>query len=405
MEAASITGDVYIPSRFCADPEWAHSSSVGIRKLVGPDPDPTPIERDRIVRGLTTSDPLGAALAEAIAERQVTLKQFRNVLAHGLDPQSPEPLRAFFEAVQDRPDWVDDRLVVRGAEVMRQAGNTMVDVLDSALVNGYRSSANTLLLNLTGGLSSGTIRRLGETLKWTVECVRAGGLDRNNQGWQLTLHVRLMHALINRHYARNTEWDFATYGMPINQADQGATLGLHSSYYLLGARLLGMPITKRDSTAVMHFWRYVGWLLGVQDYWLPLDEMDGRRKFYHLSMTAPGPDENSRLLATTFETARAHIRYGRLQQLRHRYHTAKTRSIFSVLIGRQAMHDDLGLTASWPWYFLLRVPANLLIHGLIARLPGGRALVLARGERQLDTALSRLFPDSAAAIGELRHGN
>ncbi|MEV0247250.1 oxygenase MpaB family protein [Nocardia sp. NPDC050712] len=405
MEAASTTGDVSIPSRFRADPDWARSSSAGFRKLVGPDPDPTQAELDTIVAGLTSSDPLGATLADAIAAREVTLKQFREVLAGGLRPDSPEPLRAFFTEVQARPDWVDDQLLVRGAELMRQAGTVMVDVLDTALVNGYRSSANTLLLNLTGGLSHRPLRRLGETLKWTVECVRAGGLDRDRQGWQLTVHVRLMHALINRHYARDAEWDFATYGMPINQADQGATLGLHCSYYLLGVRLLGMPITRGQSAAVMHLWRYIGWLLGVQDYWLPRDEADGRRKFYHLSVTAPGPDDNSRLLAAAFETARAEIHYPRFGKAMHRYHSAKTRSIFSVLIGRRGLREDLGLTASWPWYFLLRVPANLVLHGIIANLPGGRALMLARGERQLDIALSRLFPDGPAAIGQLRHGN
>lgn len=405
MEAASITGDSYTPSRFRADPDWAHSSSEGLRKLVGPDPDPTPDEVDIIVAGLTSSDPLGAALADAISERRVTLKQFRAVLADGLRSDSPEPLRTFFTAVETRPDWVDDELLTRGAELMRQAGVTMTDVLDTALVNGYRSSANTLLLSLTGGLSNSALRRLGETLKWTVECVRAGGMARDRQGWQLTVHVRLMHALINRHYARNTDWDFATYGMPINQADQGATLGLHCSYYLLGVRLLGIPVTRRQSDAVMHLWRYIGWLLGVQDYWLPRNEIDGRRKFYHLSATAPGPDDKSRELAQAFEVARGEMHYRRFGKLLHRYHLAKARSIFSVLIGRGGMRDDLGLTASWPWYFLLRVPANLVWHGIVANLPGGRALVLARGEKQLDRALARMFPGQAAVIGPLRHGN
>lgn len=392
-----------VPTRFNADPEWAKGSSKGMRGLVGPAPDPTQAELDKIAHGLTTCDELGEALAEAIANGKTNLKEFRHVLANGLDAESPEPLRVFFSHLQQRPDWVDDDLLAEGARVMRQAGTDMADVLGSALLNGYRSSADTLLLSSTGGLANGSARRVGETMKWNVECVREGGMERAGEGWKLTVHVRLMHALINRHYRRRDDWDFSVHGMPINQADQGATLGLNSTYYLVGIRLLGMPLRRRDGDAVMHLWRYIGWLIGVDNHWLPLDERDGRRKFYHLSLTAPAPDELSKGLAAAFEKSREKLAYPRFENLHRRYEAAKNRSLFTVLVGRSGMRDDLGLATSWPWYVLVRIPVNLVKHGLFARLPGGRNFLLKRGQKQLDMALARHFPGEAIAIGEHTH--
>ena len=47
----------------------------------------------------------------------------------------------------------------------------------------------------------------------------------------------------------------------------------------------------------MHLWCYVGWLLGVDDRWLPHTERQGRRLLYHFLANDPPPDANSVALA------------------------------------------------------------------------------------------------------------
>ncbi|MDX6742749.1 oxygenase MpaB family protein [Actinocorallia sp. A-T 12471] len=385
------------PTRFRADPEWARRSARALRSFV-PDPDPTPEEFAAVARGLTRSDEAGAALAVAIGEREVTLAQFREALAHGVPHDAPEPLRAFFAVVEDRPGWVDEARLRRGARVMRRAGTNMVDVLNGSLLSGYRSSADTAALVMTGALSGAPTRRLGETMKWAVECVREDGMARWGEGWRLTVHVRLMHALVNRRLVRRADWDVRERGLPINQADQGATLGLHCTYYLLGIRMLGFPVGKADADAVMHLWRYVGWLMGVADEWLPLSEAHGRRIFYRLSLAAPPPDEHSRALAAAFEESRRHLTFKRFEGPRRAYELAKSRSLARVLVGGEGMRE-LGLRAAPPWYHLLRIPANLVKHGLLRHLPGGERWLTARGERELDRTLPRHFANTPATIG------
>ena len=65
--------------------------------------------------------------------------------------------------------------------------------------------------------------RLAETQKWTVALSRPGALRPGGEAWRLTLHVRAMHALVNQRFA--PRWDVERWGLPINQADQAATLG------------------------------------------------------------------------------------------------------------------------------------------------------------------------------------
>ncbi|WP_436776627.1 oxygenase MpaB family protein [Yinghuangia sp. YIM S09857] len=382
------------PRRFMADPRWATQAAEPLGKLVTHDREPTNEQLQALAHGLTTCDPVGAALAQAIGERRVTFAQFRTALAHGIDtvPDTPQPLADFFAHVDARPTWVDQSQLKLGAEVMRRGGIDTLDVLSAALLTGYRSSANTKLLTMTGGLSRRTLARNGETSTWVVECIREGGLDRSAQGWQLTVHVRLMHAIVNRKYAALPEWDAHTHGLPINATDQAGTLALQSTFWLLGIRLLGMPIASREAAAVIHMWRYIGWLVGVDDQWLPRSEADGRRIFYHISLTSPPPDKYSRELTQAFEASLGELSFPRLERLHRAWELHKIRSLARLLVGKQGT-EDIGMRTTLPWYPLLRSPANLVRHGLLGRIPPVRRKLLAHGERQLDEVLRRHFKD------------
>ncbi|MEU3216956.1 hypothetical protein [Streptomyces sp. NPDC006971] len=57
--------------------------------------------------------------------------------------------------------------------------------------------------------------------------------------------MRAMHALINDRFETNGRWDVGEWGLPVNQSDQAATLGLFNSTLLLGARFLGRHVSPR----------------------------------------------------------------------------------------------------------------------------------------------------------------
>ena len=98
---------------------------------------------DRYARFYLTSDPVADALADAIAERRVTRAQVDSALRKGLPSVSdPAPeLRAFIEAVETVPAWVDFALLNEGARVYQRLGPAAMFILSAwSLMNGYHSA-------------------------------------------------------------------------------------------------------------------------------------------------------------------------------------------------------------------------------------------------------------------------
>ena len=54
--------------------------------------------------------------------------------------------------------------------------------------------------------------------------------------------------------------------MPINQEDMAVTLLAFSFNVLHGIELtLNKPLSATDQSDYLHLWRYIGWLMGVED--------------------------------------------------------------------------------------------------------------------------------------------
>jgi hypothetical protein len=279
---------------------------------------------------------------------------------------------------------VDDRLLARGAQACRTFGMDAGLVLAyGSLLGGYRTAAALEPLVRTGRLTGGeTLRRIQETTFWWRAVTAPGGLVTDGEGFRETLRVRVQHALINARLEADPTWDWAGRGVPVNQYDQASTLGVFSTSFLLHLRLLGVRVSRADGDAVMHLWSYVGWLMGVDEQWLPHTERNGRRLLYHFLSYDPPPDANSVALARSL-----------IDMNGPGYQRERALSAGTWLLGPAAMRD-LGLPPRPPWYGLLRVAANLVVSHGLGRLPGGRARLLARGERHARAQFARWDRDA-----------
>ena len=119
------------------------------------------------------------------------MARVRSALAAGGVPDDgPAALRDFFAVVDDRPDWVDDRLLARGAAACRAMGVDGATVLAyGSLLGGYRTSAALEPLVRTGRLTGDeTLRRIGETTAWWRAVTAPGGLEpgAEGSGWRCT---------------------------------------------------------------------------------------------------------------------------------------------------------------------------------------------------------------------------
>jgi hypothetical protein len=364
---------------------------------------------DRLGKRMFARDELGAQLVAAMRRpkhdpQRIAMGQFTAALAQGIEavPDAPQALREFFAVVDDVPDWVDFDLLEKGARAFRRFGRSRDDVLlQLALIGGYRFAGPADLLVQTGGLTgSGAMRRLGETHKWADAVSDPAGMCRHGQGFQLTIHVRVMHALVNHQFETKGRWDIGHYGLPINQTDQATTLGLFSSTVLLGVRALGRIVTTTESRAVMHLWKYVGWLIGVDEDWLFDTEREQNIFNYHGLLAQADATPAGTALAAALVNGHLTLDYGQLNIVRGHYARLRTLSMLRYFLGKQGLRDlDLPITPAWAVPPI--IARNLLQSGLIARTRVGRRYLEHAGDRSSQRLLKLRFGTAPAKIGAL----
>ncbi|MFB7951368.1 oxygenase MpaB family protein [Streptomyces sp. NPDC056045] len=366
---------------------------------------------ERLGTALLQRDELGAALAGAMrlppgdpagVRRSLLGRALR--AAPDVPRDLPPALRAFLDHASTVPDWVDWDRIERGAAAYRSLGRNSGDVLTLlSLVGGYRFGGPADLLVLTGGLGGDeTLRRLGETAKWSHAVTRPGGLRPGAEGWRLTVHVRAMHALMNAHF--EPRWDSGRWGLPINQADQAATLGLFDATLIVGCLGLGVRLTRRQRDDLMHLWRYVGLLMGVAPEWLT-DVEDVRHRWnYHILLSAAGQTRAGRDLARLTMDAQAERDFGHdspvAERLHRRYERARQMSLLTAFVGPTGMRE-LGLRPNLPWGLGLALVTNTVRYRILGVLPGGRERLERHGSRLQDEYLASMFHDGSATVARL----
>lgn len=355
---------------------------------------------ERIGAAFLQRDEPAQRLADAMRMRadepgRVSMRDFSARLADPDGaPDAPAALEDFFATVEATPDWVDLDLIAEAGRVQRRFGRNAADVLlQLSLIGGYRFGGPTDLLVATGGLTGEmTRRRLAETQKWAVAVAQPDALLPYAEGWRLTVHVRLMHALVNNGF--EPTWDVARWGLPINQADQAATLGLFDGVLLLGVRALGVPVTRRESRAVMHLWKYVGWLMGVDDAWLVDSERERHRLNYHLVRAQADLSEAGPQLAQAIAETLGDLPYGTLRRER-------TLSMLTAFLGVRSMRE-LGLPVRLPWATAATIAENTLRYRVLNRGEAGRRRLESWGDRVARDLLRDYYGDEEQDLGALR---
>ncbi|WP_227983698.1 oxygenase MpaB family protein [Nocardia spumae] len=369
---------------------------------IGP---PSPGQWDELGRALLVGDEPMDRLVDWMAAEGTdrTRPLFERILAEGLDavPDAPEPLRAFFARYEAVPDWVDWDKIRRAEQVFRMGGTDGLYIArDVSLLGGYLASGFNKTLIRTGALEKGPAKRFAETLQWALDVTSDDGMRPLGLGYRSTLRVRLIHAFVRRHVAALPDWDVAEWGVPINQTDMAATLVGALIAPFIGAMPMGIVPRRADLDAGAHLTRYVGWLIGVEDEWLPDGFVDAVRILYHCMTAITNPDETTPQLATPMADDPLGWHYRNLPALRGRIARAQHLSVASAFLGPAAMRQ-LGLPAYMPpWYPLLRIPVNLTRSGIALTVPGGAERAAARGRREQEAFLRMLIGDEQAVIGD-----
>jgi len=371
------------PHRHGADLATTRRIASRLRLMIRGNPEPTPVQWARLGAALWRGDPLADDVAHWLQQvgMGVGRPMLERAIEHGLDavPDAPQALRCFLQAVEQTPDWVDEAQLARGARFIQSTGqHGMLVLRDAGLMAGYQASAINKTLVMTGSLQRGAQRRLAETSSWWMDCTTDGGMGRHSAGFKTTLRVRAMHALVRQNLLRRPDWDSAAHGLPINQVDMQATYLGFSAVHLIALRITGVVVSRADGLAMMHLWRYIGWLMGVEEDLLSETEMQGRTSLYQNVISQAPPDESSAALGRALmnEPLDRHYPWG--GALRGRFNRARHLSMLRLFVGREGM-QHLGLPPALPWHPVLTTLPRLLWTGLHHLLPGGQARMVREG--------------------------
>ena len=79
--------------------------------------------------------------------------------------------------------------------------------------------------------------------------------------------MRFLHTKVRSRIEKwGDKWEKHVYGTPINQEDMAVTLLAFSFNVLHGIELtLNKPLSASDQSDYLHLWRYIGWLMGLDD--------------------------------------------------------------------------------------------------------------------------------------------
>lgn len=363
--------------------------------ICGTDPHPSPGQLSSIEQHMMMGDPLADAVVAMY--KDLPAGQGRKLLDQALESgihtvqNPPQALVDLFKQVDQEPIWLDWNKVKLACDVSRRIGASGELVLRNlALMGGYLGGAAAKPLVFTGQLDRMTSRRLVETGKFWMDVTTVGGLERNQEGFKSAVRVRMMHAQVRAMLVNSEKWN-DEWGHPLNQWDSMATILEFSSIFLTGLRSLGFIFTKKEREAVIHLWRYIGYLLGVEERILPADEADSMRALYQTIATKCSADEDSKILGRSLGDSPLQIAEDnwisqQAAKIERNFRIGYTRYIMGDKAG-----DQLGLPRTytkyfWPAQFPLRFGSELVRMSV----PGINKFLVKRGER----ATKKQFPQS-----------
>ena len=181
----------------------------------------------------------------------------------------PSPLSSYFSSFHQIPAWVDLAKVKMSQDFFNRQGNTYLALLGLySLPYCYAFADGAQVLVRSKRITDEIGMRLSETALFLLDCFRPGTFQDNKDALLSLSKVRLIHAFSRffiLKYAKNWE---KKWGLPINQEDMMGTNLAFSLLVLRGMEKLGKFPGKNVHEAVLHYWKIIGFYLGINvSFW------------------------------------------------------------------------------------------------------------------------------------------
>ena len=254
---------------------------------------------DNYVRHTLIGDPELDPVLEALADLPpmdlhlfvgAGIEQETHIMRH-----APREIRDFFDGLEE-PSWVDSGSFHPGIRVFHKNADLMLlAFVTGVLVEGF-STLIAKSFRITGRTAA-TKRRLQQNNRQLFDIFMPGGLERQGDGWKLSVRVRFVHARIRALLAKSDDWQHDTWGTPVSAAHVGLAISVFSRRLLDYATLLGAEFSEEERAGVMAVWRYAGYLMGIPEAILYADEAEAQKIYTVGFLCEPPPDEDSATMA------------------------------------------------------------------------------------------------------------
>jgi hypothetical protein len=255
------------------------------------------------IRHTNIGDPLADPVAEDLVEWPP--REIHSLLArvlqspYDLPEETPESLRHFIAEVSKVPDWFDEDIArVASRAFLRNSDLVLAGLVGGSIVEGFATLISKSF-RIRGRVTASGVRRLKQNGLQLIEQYLPGGMSPLNDGWKLTLRVRLVHAQSRRLIGQSDEWNRERYGLPISAATMLLAGSAFSGRLMQHVATLGGDFTQEERDAYVHVWRYTGLLMGIPEELLFHDEASAVVAFEIGRLCEPTPDEDAIIMANS----------------------------------------------------------------------------------------------------------
>ncbi|MDE0065207.1 MAG: oxygenase MpaB family protein [Gammaproteobacteria bacterium] len=247
-------------------------------------------------------DPLLDPVMEEL--RDLDPDNLHRFIGAGIDQRAalkdaPIALRNFFQEVGEPPAWLDyDAHRPARRAFHAYSTNVLVAFVAGVLIEGF-STLISKSFAMTGRVLTpdSARRRLMQNNRHLLEVFFPGGLERNGDGWKLSMRLRFVHARVRELLANSGIWDQDHLGTPISAAHMGFATSVFSARLLRHAAQVGAVFNKEEQESVMQVWRYAGHVMGVPEEILFTDRRHAEHIIDIARACEPPPDADAAAMA------------------------------------------------------------------------------------------------------------
>ena len=249
-------------------------------------------------------DPEADAVIEQLAPlgQEKAMQFFRAALDRrdaSVLQEAPPLVRDFFEGMESPPDWLDLSALTPACRMFHRNSRLVLGAfVGGVLVEGFSTNISKSFF-ITGRVRDQGVRRLKQNNRHLIEIFMPGGLERDGDGWKLSVRIRLVHAQIRLLLKHSEDWDTDSWGLPLSAAHLGFAITAFSARLLRHMKNLGAEYNDDERKSFMKVWRYSGYLMGIPETILFRDEQDALRLFEIGLLCEPPPEVESIVMANS----------------------------------------------------------------------------------------------------------